>query len=66
MTTPDSNTWAAAALRETLRQCVLKLTARLERVGRANAKVDALRVEAREQIAQAAAIREDAKRAGLL
>ena len=57
---------AAAALRETLRRCVLSLVAELQNKGRANLRIEAMRVEGAEQVAQADAIRRAAQRGGWL
>lgn len=61
----DSHTWARAAVRETLRRCVLRLVAELQRKGRANLGIEAMKVEGAAQVATAKAIKEDARRAGL-
>lgn len=57
--------WAEAAVQTTLARCVRGLIAELDRGGRANMRVPALRVEGRAQIAMAEQIREEAKKAGL-
>ena len=63
--TEDVHTWAAAALRKTLRRCAEKAAGELERAGRANSAIPMLKVEARQQLEDARAVRERAKRAGL-
>lgn len=67
MTTNEkTREWAAAAVRETLRRCVLILCAQLQRQGRANLGIDSMRTEGAGQLEAAKAIRSRSKKAGLL
>lgn len=62
----DVHTWAAAAVRATLRRCVLSLAAGLDREARRYGANKATRMEAAEQAETARQLRDEARRAGLL